>query len=110
MDSYKIVANVNYLKLIRLLMNVRYITLSIRYTHHDAEFPMFEPFFAAIWCGKSKPPCKEYLEPFISEMKDLMSEGLIVNSHLIKVKFGFCVCDTPARALIKGIVYEQLMR
>lgn len=63
---------------------------------------MIEPFFAGIWCGKSKPLCREYLEPLISEMEDLMSNGMIVNSHLINVKFGLCICDTPARVMLKG--------
>lgn len=66
---------------------------------------MIEPFFAGIWCGVSKPPCSEYLAPFISEMKMLVSDGLVVNLHRIIVKFGFCICDSPARALIKGKNY-----
>lgn len=68
---------------------------------------MIEPFVAGIWCGVSKPPCREYLEPFIAEMKSLISDGLIINLKRITVKFGFCICDTPARAMIKGIPLIQ---
>lgn len=68
-----------------------------------AEYSSVEPFFAGIWCGTSKPLLKEYLEPFVVEMKSLMINGVIVNSHKIDVRFGIFICDTPARVLIKGI-------
>lgn len=63
---------------------------------------MVEPFIAGIWCGESKPPCKEYLKPLISEMKELLVNGFNIDLAHIIVKFGICVSDSPARALIKG--------
>lgn len=72
------------------------------------EYPMVAPFIAGIWCGESKPPCKEYLKPFISEMKELLVNGLNIDLTHINVKFGFCISDTPARALIKGKRHEHI--
>lgn len=68
----------------------------------NIEYPKIVPFIAGIWCGVSKPPLNEYLLPFVSEMKNLLCNGLTINSHHIQIKFGLCICDTPARALIKG--------
>lgn len=75
-----------------------------------AEYSIVEPFFAGIWCGKSKPLLKEYLEPFVLEMKNLIANGVTVNSHKINVKFGIFICDTPARVLIKGIVSIKIKK
>lgn len=55
-----------------------------------------------IWCGDSKPWIDEYLAPLITEIKCATSNGLTVNSHLIKIKVGRIVGDTPARSFIKG--------
>lgn len=63
---------------------------------------MIEPFIAGIWCGESKPPCREYLEPYISELKELLSNGLDVNLQHIIVKFGIGIMDSPARSMVKG--------
>lgn len=40
-------------------------------------------------------------------MEDLISYGLKVNNYDIKVKFGLCILDSPARALIKGNIFEH---
>lgn len=40
-------------------------------------------------------------------MKDIISNGLKMNGYDIKVKFGLCNLDAPARALIKGTTSEH---
>lgn len=67
------------------------------------EFSMIPPIFAGIWCGNGKPPLSEYLNPIISELAELISNGIVVVGHTIKVQLGFIACDTPARAYVKGI-------
>lgn len=66
------------------------------------EFPSISPIVVAIWCGISKPPLNEYLQPFVAEMKLLMSNGITINAHKIEIKIGRIICDTPARAFLKG--------
>lgn len=62
-----------------------------------------KPFAVQIWCGESKPTdLNEYLGKFVSEMEILMENGLNINDHHVTICFRFCVCDSPARAFIKG--------
>lgn len=57
-----------------------------------------------IWCGEGKAPLNEYLHPLVSELKEIIESGIQINDFNIKIKFGRCVCDTPARSYIKGVV------
>lgn len=57
-----------------------------------------------IWCGEGKAPLKEYLHPLVSELKELIANGIQINNFNMKIKFGRCICDTPARSYIKGVV------
>lgn len=67
--------------------------------------PHIQPMVVAIWFGSQKPSSlNEYLHPFVSELKEILTNGVTVNGHLITVLFHCCVCDSPARAFIKGIV------
>lgn len=61
------------------------------------------PIVVAIWCGESKPSeLNEFLSPFVIELKQLLQTGLSINEHHINIKIRCFICDTPARALIKG--------
>lgn len=55
-----------------------------------------------IWCGDSKPPLNEFLEPLISELDDMLVNGISINGQNISVKFGRAPCDTPARSHMKS--------
>lgn len=68
------------------------------------EFPKIHPFVIGIWCGISKPPVNEYLQQFVTELKFLMDNNLIVEGNEIKINFGLIISDTPARAMIKGYI------
>lgn len=46
---------------------------------------------------------EQFLGQFVQEMTQLYNEGLNVNGSHINVSIGCFICDTPARALIKGI-------
>lgn len=56
-----------------------------------------------IYGGDGKPPLNDYLSKFINELLYLLENGININGNLIKIHFGYCVCDTPARSFIKGI-------
>lgn len=67
------------------------------------EFPEINPIVIGIWSGRGKPPINEYLTPLIDELKEVLENGMNINGHSIKIKFGWCICDSPARAHIKGL-------
>lgn len=68
--------------------------------------PHIRPFIIAIWCGSySKPTNRdEFLRPFTTELNSLMTSGMDINDRHICIDFCCCICDSPARALIKGTV------
>lgn len=55
-----------------------------------------------IWQGESKPILDEYIDQFVAEMEQILETGIFVNGHHIEIRFGRIICDTPARALMKG--------
>lgn len=58
-----------------------------------------------IWCGNGKAPLNEYLRPLINELMEFQVDDLIINDCRIKVQFGRCICDTPARSYLKGKLF-----
>lgn len=58
----------------------------------------------AIWCGESKPILNEFLRPFVDELNELLRHGVMINGFQIKVFVRCFICDSPARAHIKGTV------
>lgn len=67
------------------------------------EFPQIRPFTIAIWCGEGKPVLNEYLAQFVGELKSLLTTGISIRNHMVHVKIKAFICDTPARAFVKGI-------
>lgn len=68
-----------------------------------SELPKIDPFVVSIWYGMSKPSSvEEFLYLFIQEMKHLIQNGLNINSHLVTIRIRCFICDTPARAFLKG--------
>lgn len=64
--------------------------------------PQVDPMIVAIWCGNSKPILSEYFEPLINELKTILN-GVTLNSRHIAIRMGNIICDTPARAFVKGL-------
>lgn len=64
-----------------------------------------------IYYGTGKPKSlEEYLEDFVTEMKSLLLNGIFINEKLVTIKIKCFVCDSPARAFIKGkhfIIYGR---
>ena len=62
------------------------------------------PFIVGIFCGLSKPKCVvEYLQQFISDLKNVLANGVVHNGNRLKVVVSSFVCDAPARAYVKNI-------
>ncbi|XP_034060980.1 uncharacterized protein LOC117546329 isoform X1 [Gymnodraco acuticeps] len=62
------------------------------------------PFIVGIFCALSKPKCVvEYLQQFISDLKNVLANGVVHNGNRLKVLVSSFVCDAPARAYVKNI-------
>ncbi|XP_065088016.1 uncharacterized protein LOC135709552 [Ochlerotatus camptorhynchus] len=69
------------------------------------EFASLKPMIVGIFYGKSKPKKVEvFLAPFVNELKPLITSGIDVNGVKLAVKLRAIICDSPARAFVKGVV------
>lgn len=68
------------------------------------EFPGIAPMAIGIFNGISKPHLvTPFLQPFVAELNKIISDGIIINGHQLTIKIRCFICDSPARAFIKGI-------
>lgn len=73
------------------------------------EMPHVPAMPIGIFCGTGK--CIDldaFLTPFADEMKKAMENGIYINSHKISVRLRCIVCDSPARAYVKGNICGAL--
>lgn len=69
-----------------------------------SELPQIEPMVIAIWCGNGKPSVlNDFLDTFVNELNEIVQNGISVNGFEISVAIRCFICDTPARAYIKGM-------
>lgn len=66
------------------------------------EIPKLSPLILAIYFGKCKPDLKSFFQDFVEDVMTSIRNGIRVGDHLIKIKIRCFICDTPARAFIKG--------
>lgn len=71
------------------------------------DFPRIRPIVIAIWCGEGKCVLNEYLAQFVEELNQLLRTGIKINNYTIRIKIKCFICDTPARAYIKGILKRK---
>lgn len=70
--------------------------------HERPELPVM---VIGAFCGDSKPSNVEsYLQRFVEELRRVTTEGLLINGKKLTVAVRCFVCDSPARAMIKGTV------
>lgn len=70
--------------------------------------PHIPPMIVAIWCGTSKPnELNEYLSEFVRELNHLLTNQISINNHNITLEIRCFICDTPARAYLKGYIFKQ---
>uniref|UniRef100_A0A182VVM0 Transposase domain-containing protein n=1 Tax=Anopheles minimus TaxID=112268 RepID=A0A182VVM0_9DIPT len=63
-----------------------------------------QPMIIGIYSGKGKPSdINLFLNPFVDEMEDVLKHGVMINGHIISVSIRCFICDSPARAFIKGV-------
>lgn len=62
-----------------------------------------QPFVIGLYYGEQKPRnLNDYLKHFISDLNLLLKEHLTIGQKVIKVAVRCLICDSPARAYIKG--------
>lgn len=72
------------------------------------EMPSMQPMIIGIFSGKTKPTdIVSFLTPFVEDMDDACRNGIIVNGHKISVSIRCFICDSPARAFVKGIYFSS---
>ena len=67
-----------------------------------------KPFIIGLYCGDQKPGnINEFLHDFVSEVKLLNEQGLLMErcNRKLKVKISCFICDAPARAFVKQVKY-----
>ncbi|GAB0086309.1 uncharacterized protein DMENIID0001_003440 [Sergentomyia squamirostris] len=70
------------------------------------EIPELPPQVIAIHYGEGKPKnVKAFLGPVVTELKDVIANGVCVNGRNVKVQIHSVLGDSPARSLLKGTVY-----
>jgi len=63
-----------------------------------------KPFVIGVFCGHLKPSnIDTYLADFVSEIKPLLKYGVELAEIRFEVTLHCCLCDTPARAMIKNV-------
>lgn len=72
------------------------------------EYPNIRPMALGIFFGESKPSnVQNYLLPFVEEIKPILQNGLELNGHKISISIRCFICDSPARAFVKGLFVHK---
>jgi hypothetical protein len=58
-------------------------------------------FVVAVFGGKSKPCDLEFLEEVVQELNKLLIEGVTINGFVLQCVIKYCVCDAPAKSMVK---------
>lgn len=70
------------------------------------ELPKLPPMVIGIYYGAKVKPTDitSFFGPFIDELIPILESGLTINGHHVSVRIRCFICDSPARAFIKGVV------
>lgn len=67
------------------------------------KMPSLPVLIVGIYCGNGKPSdVNEFLTPFVAETLDIIHEPIKINNFCLNVNIRAIVCDSPARAFVKG--------
>ncbi|CAG9793058.1 unnamed protein product [Diatraea saccharalis] len=70
------------------------------------ERPDIDPFVIGIYFGVGKPKnIDQYLDDFVKEIGNLIKEGIYIEkpNKIVSIEIRCFICDSPARAYIKGV-------
>lgn len=81
------------------------------------KMPHIKPMIIGLFYGKRKPAkIEEFLNRFVDDIDPILRDGLMINGHKLTVKIRTFICDSPARAFLKGLrkidyfVYRELSK
>lgn len=67
----------------------------------------FEPFTVCLFSGTTKPePVEDYVQDLVEEIKRLREIGIQHNGTVTHLRIKAFICDAPARAFLKSIIYH----
>jgi hypothetical protein len=101
---------------VELILNIDGIPLFNDSRQHHAYpilvLPVWQPnkiFVAGLYVSETPetnkmPPVKQFLEQFAENLELLLNDGINVGGVKVNVSLSAIVCDSPARAELKGIV------
>ena len=62
-------------------------------------------FVVALYTGENKPtPVQEYLADFIDELKNLLSQGIVISHQVYALSLVAFLCDAPACSFLKHTI------
>jgi hypothetical protein len=61
-------------------------------------------FPVTLTCGFHKPTNLDFLEEFITDLNEIINDGIVAHNEKFSVELHSIVADAPARALVKGTV------
>lgn len=65
---------------------------------------LYETFIISAYCGIGKPALlNRYFTKFITELNELLKNGVVIDDTLFSIKVMCFICDRPARSLVKNI-------
>lgn len=71
--------------------------------------PHISPMIIGLFHGKNKPSkIEEFLAPFVDEIEPILRNGVLINGHKLSVRIRTFICDSPARAFIKGMCLVEI--
>ena len=62
-----------------------------------------QPSALAIFCGNSKPNFNDFFSDFVSEINEVLINGITLNEKYYRIKIKGFLCDAPAKAAVKFI-------
>ena len=60
-------------------------------------------FPVAILCGESKPANLDFLQDTITDLNNLIQNGLECDNRIVSITVKCIICDAPARAMVKNV-------
>lgn len=58
-------------------------------------------YFLSIY--SAKPSMNTFLKAFVNELNEILCDGLAIGNKKVSFKIRCFICDTPARAAIRGM-------
>lgn len=69
------------------------------------EYPSMHPMAIGVFYGEKKPEDVQlYFQEFVDDFKDVLENGITINGHTLTVLIRCIICDSPARAFVKGTI------